>query len=54
MINVGASAKIKKKHCEKCYIWNPSTCNSENGNCLASIFDASMVTCNVIIKVIAK
>ena len=35
-INVGASVKIKKKHCvcEKDYIWNSVTCSCQNGKYL--------------------
>ena len=35
---------------EKDYIWNPATCNSENGKYLASIIDDSVITCDEIIK----
>ena len=37
MINVDTS---KKSHVyEKDYVWNPATCNCENGKCLESIRD---------------
>ena len=29
--------------CEKDYVWNHATCNSENGNYLASIVDDLMI-----------
>ena len=31
-------------------MWNPSTCNCENGKCLASIMDNSAITCDKIIE----
>ena len=34
---------------EKCYIWNPATCNCENGKYLESIMDDSVITCDEII-----
>ena len=41
-----------KKHriCEKDYVWNPATCNCENGKYLASIKDDSVITCDEVIK----
>ena len=48
MINVDTS---KKSHVyEKDYVWNPATCNCENGKCLASIMDDSVITCDEIIE----
>ena len=39
--------EYKKRHvCEKDYIWNPSTCSSENGEYLASIMDDLAITCD--------
>ena len=39
--------ECKKEHIyEKDYIWNPSTCIYENGKCLASITDDSVITWN--------
>ena len=35
---------------KKDYIWNPSTCSGENGKCLASIMDDSVITCDEIIE----
>ena len=35
---------------KKDHIWNPSTCSSENGRCLASIVDDSVITCDEIIE----
>ena len=41
----------KKRHlCEKDYVWNPGTCNCENGKYLASIMDDSSIMCNEIIE----
>ena len=37
--------------CEKYYIWNPSTCTSENGKYLESITGDSVITCDEIIEV---
>ena len=43
--------KSKKRHvCEKDYVWNPATCNCENGKYLASIMDYSAITCNEVIE----
>ena len=41
-----------KKHriCKKDYVWNPATCNCENGKCLASIMDDSVIICDEVIK----
>ena len=36
--------------CAKDYVWNPGTCNCENGQYLASIMDDSAIICNEIIK----
>ena len=36
--------------CEKDYVFNPATCNCENGKYLASILDDSAITCDEIIK----
>ena len=37
--------ECKKRHaCEKDYVWNPSTCNCENGKYLASSMDGTMKT----------
>ena len=39
--------ECKKHHaCEKDYIWNPATCNCENGKFLVSIMDDSPITCD--------
>ena len=32
--------------CEKDYVWNPATCNCENGKYLASIIDDSAIMCD--------
>ena len=51
MTNVDVIAKNVMCHvCEKKYIWNPSTCNFENGKYLASIMDDSAITCDQIIE----
>ena len=38
----------RKKHhiCEKCYVWNPSTCSYQNGKYLTSIIDDLVITCD--------
>ena len=41
---------IKHHVCEKDYIWNPSTCNCENGKYLASIMDDSAIMCDDVIE----
>ena len=39
------SVNIQKTQCgQKCYIWNPSTCNCVNGKYLESIIDDSVIT----------
>ena len=41
----------KKGHvCEKDYVWNPATCNRENGKHLASIMNDSVIKCDEIIE----
>ena len=35
----------KSRVCEKDYVWDPVTCNCENGQYLASIMDDSAITC---------
>ena len=43
--------ECKKHHiCEKDYVWNPATCNCENGKYLASIKDDSVIACDEVIK----
>ena len=34
----------------KDYLWNPATCNCENGKYLESIMDGSAITCDEIIE----
>ena len=36
--------------CEKDYVWNPATCNYENGKYLASIKDESIIISDEVIK----
>ena len=44
-------SKCKKHHiCEKDYVWNPATCNCENGKYLASIMNDSTIFCDEVIK----
>ena len=55
-INEGITIDVDlgvKKHniCEKHYIWNPATCNCENGKYLESIMDDSAIICSEIINV---
>ena len=41
----------KKQHvCEKDYLWNPFTCNCENGKYCTSIMDDSVIMCDEIIE----
>ena len=35
--------------CDKYYVWNPATCNCENGKLQASIMNDSAIICNEII-----
>ena len=47
MINIYVS--VKKRHlCEKDYVWNPATCNSENRNYLT--MNDSTIMCVEIIE----
>ena len=41
-----------KKHyiCENDYVWNPATCNCENGKYLASIMGDSTIICDKVIQ----
>ena len=41
-----------KKHnvCEIDYVWNPFSCNCENGKYLASIMDDSAIVCDEVIN----
>ena len=42
--------ECKKRHvCEKDYVWNVTTCNCDNGKCLASVIDDSVIMCDEII-----
>ena len=51
MTNVDVIAKnVMCNVCEKNYIWNPSTCNFENGKYLASIMVDSAITCDEFIE----
>ena len=50
MINVDVSTKIQEKLCEKGYIWNPATCNCENGRYAKSIVDDAGIICHEIIS----
>ena len=54
MINVGVSVK-NVKYVKK-IVWNPSTCNSENGMCLGitSNMDNSAIMCDEIIESYCK
>ena len=51
-VNVKCNSNQKWKNdkcwcqCEKDYVWNPATCSCENGKCLASIIDNSVITCD--------
>ena len=50
-INGGITINVCEKHvCEKHHVWNPATCNCENGKYLASIMDDSAITCDEIIE----
>ena len=51
MINLSHLRECKKINvCEKDYVWNPVTCNCENGKYLASIMDDSANICDEVIK----
>ena len=40
-----------KKHiCDNDYVWNPATCNCENGEYLVSIMDDSRIICYEVIE----
>ena len=40
----------KRRVCEKDHVWNPSTCNWENGKYLASIIDDAAIMCDEVIE----
>ena len=40
----------KRQVCEKDYVWNPATCNCENGKYLESIMDDSAIICDDIVE----
>ena len=43
--------ECKKRHaCGKDYVWNPATCNCENGKYLANIMDDLAIACDEIIE----
>ena len=47
--------ECKKRHlCEKDYVWNPATCNCENGKYLASTINDSAIICDDVIDADAK
>ena len=48
-INVYVNVDMWKRLCEKDYVWNPATCNCENGKYLASIMDDSAIICDKVI-----
>ena len=51
MFNHKCQCECKNRHiCEKDYVWNPSTCNYENGKYLASIMDNSAIMCDEVIE----
>ena len=52
-INVNMSVK-NDVYLEKDYVWNPSTCNSENGKYVANIMDDSGIICDEIIEFLMK
>ena len=44
-------SESKKHHlCKNNYVWNPATCNCDNGKYLASIMDDSANICDEIIE----
>ena len=52
MISAAVVISVSVKNiCEKDYVWNPATCNCENGKYLASIMDDSVITCDKVINV---
>ena len=47
--------ECKRPHiCEKDYVWNPATCNCENGKYLASMMDDSAIICYEVIDADAE
>ena len=49
-ITINANMGIKNIYPTKNYVWNPATCNCENGKYLASIMDDSAIICDEVIK----
>ena len=53
--NNKCKCKCKKSHvCEKDYVWNPATCNCQNGKYLACIMDDSAIICDEVIDADVK
>ena len=48
-ITINANMGIKNIYPTKNYVWNPATCNCENGKYLASIMDDSAIICDEVI-----
>ena len=49
--NYKCQCECKTHHiCEKYYVWNPATCNCENGKYLASVIDDSAIISDEIIE----
>ena len=49
-IAINVDASVKNNVCKKYYVWNPTTCNCDNGKYLASIMDDSTIICDEVMK----
>ena len=53
--NSKCRCECKKRHvCERDYVWNPATCNYENGKYLAGIVVDSAIICDKVIDAKVK
>ena len=53
-ITINVDVSLKKARYVKKSVWNPATCNSENGKYLVSIKDDSAIICDEVIDAEAK
>ena len=50
-ITINVDVSVKKIHIYgKDYVWNPATCNCQNGKYLASIVDDWVIICDAVIE----
>ena len=49
-ITINVDVSVKNNICEKDYVWNPASCNCQNGKYLTNIMDDSVMTCDEVIE----